>query len=98
MSKYNLKIDDPEPSEEQIQSHKDFGRVLRQYKQQPPRRSLHDIMLRLNRFLPLIIMLILVLLLIGIYQKFKNPKKQDTPPKTEKSYFVSPKNIKNVTI
>ncbi len=84
--KYKLNVNKPVPEEQEIEESKNFNRVLRQYREKRQTNSLHNVLLRLNKQLPVLIITILMILMIFYFSKVmkklekveqKNPK----PPK-----------------
>jgi hypothetical protein len=68
-NKYKIKIDAPVPSEEEIASHKNFDRVLRKYRRTTHKQPLHSTLQRVLKYLPVIILSIIITILILFYNK-----------------------------
>jgi hypothetical protein len=81
-SKYQVRLDAPRPSPAEVEAHKDFQQVLRQYKRSAKRpQRLHAIAGRLNRLLPLaIIALALLLFLLFYLQWVRQWQREQAPP------------------
>ncbi len=70
-NKYNIKIDDSEPKDLEIDKYRNFDRVLSQYKRnRKKRKPLHEVIYKLYRYIPVIIVLILSFLMFAAYLLF----------------------------
>ncbi|WP_020530916.1 hypothetical protein [Flexithrix dorotheae] len=83
-NKYKININKPKPSEKEVDLHKNFNRVLSQYKRSHTnkRKPMHKILNKFNRFMSLfilIIVLFLVILFIKMYILDKKENEQQTP-------------------
>ncbi len=66
--KYQIKFDTDEPHDSIIEKHQNFNRLLRQYRsKRKSRRPLHEVIYRLYRYVPVLIVLILTILLLAAY-------------------------------
>lgn len=83
--KYKVNINKPAPEEQEIQESKNFNRVLRQYREKRQTNSLHNVLLRLNKQLPVIIITVLMIIVAFYFSRVmkklekipsKNPKEQ----------------------
>jgi hypothetical protein len=90
MSKYNIRLNVPKPSEEEIREFKNFNRVLHQYKRAKRPRPLHSIMGKMNRLIPIIIIILSLLLFLMYYLQFmqQHKKEQQIPEPKEQVYMV----------
>jgi uncharacterized membrane protein (DUF106 family) len=82
--KYKLNINKPAPEEKEIEESKNFNRVLRQYRQKRKANSLHSSLLKINKQLPMLILIILMILVAFYFSKIikrldekKNPIQQE---------------------
>ncbi len=82
--KYKLNINKPAPEEKEIEESKNFGRVLRQYREKRKTNSLHSTLLKVNKQLPMLIIMIVMILVAFYFSRVmkkwedkKNPKQQE---------------------
>ncbi|MBX2842319.1 MAG: hypothetical protein KTR26_11130 [Flammeovirgaceae bacterium] len=83
-NKYKININKPKPTEQEVDLHKNFNRVLSQYKRSHTnkRKPMHKILDKFNRFVSLFILIIvlcLVILFIKLFIMDKKGKQQQTP-------------------
>lgn len=79
--KYNIRLNAPKPSEDEIREFKNFNRILYQYKRAKRPRPLHSIMGKVNRMIPIIIIILSLLLFLFYYLQFVGQhKKEQAPP------------------
>lgn len=78
--KYKVNINKPAPEEQEIQESKNFNRVLRQYREKRQTNSLHSVLLRLNKQLPVIIITVLMILIAFYFSRIMK-KLEKIPPK-----------------
>jgi hypothetical protein len=84
--KYKVNINKPAPQEQEIEDSKNFNRVLRQYREKRESSSLHTILLKLNKQLPVLIITILMIMIVYYFSKVMkkiDKIEQKTPPKQE---------------
>ncbi|MCU0451519.1 MAG: hypothetical protein MUC97_17020 [Bernardetiaceae bacterium] len=77
--KYRLKINPPPPTDEEIAARKNFDRVLGQYRRTAKSRSLHDTISRLNKSVPVFILMLLLALLIVYFGQVMRRRNQPAP-------------------
>lgn len=77
--KYNIKVNRPQPTEAEIDQHKDFGRVLAQYRRRQKSRSLHDTVARLNKHIPVLVLVLVLAMLIVYFAKLMRRRPQPAP-------------------
>jgi hypothetical protein len=77
--KYNIKVNRPQPTEAEIDQHKDFGRVLAQYRRRQKSRSLHDTVARLNKHIPVLVLVLVLAMLIVYFAKLMGRRPQPAP-------------------
>ncbi|GAB4110944.1 MAG: hypothetical protein OHK0057_02370 [Thermoflexibacter sp.] len=86
--KYKLNINKPKIEEKEIEEFKNFHRVLRQYREKRRSKSLHNVLLRLNKQLPILIISILMVLLIiyfsTIIKKVEKIEQKNLPQQEQK--------------
>lgn len=70
-NKYTIKIEDNEPQDWEIDKHRNFDRVLNQYKRKRKKKMpLHEVVYKLYRYVPVLIVLILSFLMLAAYLLF----------------------------
>ena len=79
--KYKLNINKPAPEEQEIEESKNFNRVLRQYREKRQSSSLHSVLLKLNKQLPVLIITILMIMIVFYFSKVMKKIEQKTEPK-----------------
>jgi hypothetical protein len=77
--KYNIKVNRPQPTEAEINQHKDFGRVLAQYRRRQKSRSLHDTVARLNKHIPVLVLVLVLAMLIVYFAKLMRRRPLPAP-------------------
>ncbi len=84
--KYHIKVNEPPPSEAEIAQHKNFNRVLAQYRRSKKSSSLHDSVARLNKHIPVIVLMLVLAMLIVYFAKLSTrrpePPNQPQAPAT----------------
>jgi hypothetical protein len=88
--KYRLKINPPPPSEEEITTRKNFERVLFQYRRNAKSRSLHDTLARLNKSVPVLIIMLLLALLIVYFGQVMRRRNQPAPKPAPAQSWLGP--------
>lgn len=78
--KYHIKVNEPPPSEVEIAQHKNFNRVLAQYRRSKKSSPLHDSVARLNKHIPVIV-LMLVLAMLIVYFAQLSKRRPELPSK-----------------
>lgn len=68
-SKYDIRIDPPQPSEAEIQAQKDFNRVLVQFRRSRKRHSFPQMLERFNKILPALILALLIAAMLILYAR-----------------------------
>jgi hypothetical protein len=86
--KYNIKVNRPQPSEAEIDQHKNFNRVLAQYRRSKKSRSLHDSVSRLNKHIPVLVLMLVLAMLIVYFAKLM--RKRPSPPPKAPITWVAP--------
>ncbi|MEN7548692.1 hypothetical protein AAG747_12275 [Rapidithrix thailandica] len=87
--KYKLKVGNKPTSEEEVKQFKNFDRVLNQYRRRKPSQPVHLIVYRLNKHLPLLI-LIIIFLVIAYFFFVKQSEDKTSQPGTPKSKNEQP--------
>jgi hypothetical protein len=86
--KYKLNINKPAPEEKEIEESKNFNRILRQYREKRRTKSLHNVLLKLNKQLPVLIITILMVLIIiylsTILKKIEKQEHKNIPRQEQK--------------
>lgn len=80
-SKYDIRIDPPQPSEAEIQAQKDFNRVLVQFRRSRKRHSFPQMLERFNKILPALILALLIAAMLILYARLT----RKTSPVQEKN-------------
>lgn len=80
-SKYDIRIDPPQPSEAEIQAQKDFNRVLVQFRRSRKRHSFQQMLERFNKILPALILALLITAMLILYARLT----RKTSPVQEKN-------------
>ncbi|WP_250631866.1 hypothetical protein [Rhodoflexus caldus] len=80
-SKYDIRIDPPQPSEAEIQAQKDFNRVLVQFRRSRKRHSFPQMLERFNKILPALILALLIAAILILYARLT----RKTSPVQEKN-------------
>lgn len=85
-NKYKININKPVPSDQEINKHKNFNRVLQQYRRTGHRKMQPNFLQRMNRYIPLLILAIVFLILMWIFKVVnadKNTGQTAPSPKLE---------------
>jgi len=83
--RYNIKVNPPQPTKEEVNQHKNFNRILSQYNRSKSRVPLHQSLYKVNKLVPVIIVTILIILIVFYYHRFKNKIQQQGSPKSDTS-------------
>ena len=78
--RYKIKIDTEQPSDEELNQHKSFNRVLYQYNRSKTRQPLHHVVYKMNKLIPIIAVAIFIIMIVMYYHKFKNKNNQPKEP------------------
>jgi len=86
-NKYKININKPVPTDQEINQFKNFNRVMQQYNRRTGHRKMQpNFLQRINRYIPVLILAIVVLIMIFIFRVVNENKanKQTAPsPKIE---------------
>ena len=77
--RYKIKLNKEKPSHKEVNQHKNFKRVLLQYRRTAKREPLHAQLLKLNKLLPTLFIMVFALIIFIYYDV---AKKQNEPEKT----------------
>lgn len=78
--KYQVRVNANPPSKKQMQEHKDFHKLMLQYKRTKRRKPLHSVLGRVNKLMPLIIIILSLLVILLFYIQFaKQHQKKELP-------------------
>ncbi len=76
-NKYQININKPVPSDQEINQFKNFNRVMQQYKRRTGHRKMQpNFLQRMNRYIPVLILAIIVLIMVFIF-RLVNEKKNN---------------------
>ncbi|MEM1137314.1 MAG: hypothetical protein AAGI07_15860 [Bacteroidota bacterium] len=82
-NKYKININKPVPSEQELNKYKNFNRVLHQYRRSSHRKMQPNFLQRMNRYIPVLILAIIVLIFVLIFKMInedtENNKKVPSP-------------------
>lgn len=81
--KYKVIINKKEPSDEEINQYKDFDRILDRFERRHKREPLHQVLFRINRLAPIILLAILAALLLLFYWQNQQPRKETPQPEKQ---------------
>ena len=74
-SKYKININKPVPSDQEINQFKNFNRVMQQYNRRTGHRKMQpNFLQRMNRYLPVLILAIIVLIMVFIFRMVNEEK------------------------
>ena len=91
--KYKIVFNKPELSDEEIDGHKDFDRILDHFERRHHRQSLHHVLPRINKLVPVLLLAVLSMVLLVFFLKKKEDakKQQDVRPiPAVQSYMCGP--------
>ncbi|MGB0523962.1 MAG: hypothetical protein ACPGJS_13425 [Flammeovirgaceae bacterium] len=80
--RYKVKVNKKKPTEQEVNQHKNFNRILSQYNRTSKRQPLHTQLYKINKLLPVIFVMIFIIMIVMYYDTFKKLK-APTPPPTE---------------
>jgi hypothetical protein len=67
-NKYQININKPAPTDQEINEHKNFNRVMQQYRRPGHRKMQPNFLQRINRYIPILILAIVVLVMIVLFK------------------------------
>lgn len=85
-NRYKINVNKPVPTDQEINKYKNFNRVLQQYRRTGHRKMQPNFLQRLNKYIPLLILAIIVLIFIWIFKVVnttKNSGQTSPSPKVE---------------
>ena len=78
--RYKIKLNKEKPSDQEVNQHKNFKRVLSQYRRTAKREPLHTQLLKLNKLLPTLFIMVFVLIIFVYYDSVQNKKPKQKAP------------------
>lgn len=78
--RYKIKLNKEKPSNKEVNQHKNFKRVLSQYRRTAKREPLHAQLLKLNKLLPTLFIMVFVLIIFIYYDVAKDRNEPEKTP------------------
>lgn len=79
--RYKIKVNKKKPTDQEVNEHKNFNRVLSQYNRSAKRQPLHAQLYKLNKLLPVVFVMIFIMMIVMYYDYFKRLKAPNNTPK-----------------
>lgn len=79
-NKYQININKPAPTDQDINKYKNFNRVMQQYRRAGHRKMQPNFLQRINRYIPVLILAIILLVLMMIFKMVNDDKSAPTAP------------------
>lgn len=78
--RYKIKLNKEKPTVQEVNQHKNFKRVLSQYRRSSKREPLHAQLLKLNKLLPTLFIMVFVIIIVFYYDSTRRDKPVNKAP------------------